>query len=362
MDMVLRPGKRFRACIACERSRVTMSSIFVFYGFSGSPTVPVPDFPNGADHDQSYSLAAETLALSLRTLYPDDHIYVQQTWTKALLVQALEAAVSPIRQVHIFSHAKSTRLSLAYRYDNNARLRKRAAEFNALPEESSHRAIKAMREEDALVTGYFARALEKERLAKVRSNHMEGSSWHIWGCHSGDSVTKFEGVDDADIDPYLERFNFRLTAVPGIAVDIAKSLGVICTAASDGGGSEFWHSTLNGKVQRNDVATPPTLPFWLWPTRGSRWVSFDPAGALLPKPLLFGQPQNKRGHHKPRPPKWLIELFWSQRTAPITPGQHRSLAARVNAVLEPYWEDTLDAKRYYVRRLVTLGKRACNFD
>lgn len=334
-----------------------MSSIFVFYGFSGSPKRPVPSFPNGTDHDRSYGLAAQTLATSLRTLYPADEIRVQQTWTKDLLLRALETTAGPIRQVHIFCHAKATRLSLAYRYDDNARLRARAAEFNAAREGSTDCAIRAMTEEDALIAGYFAHALDDERRAMLRRSHMEGACWHIWGCHSGFTSDKFEGIGDDTIDPYLERFNLGLPAVPSIALDIARSLGVVCTAARDGGGSEFWHGTASGKVQRNDTATPATLPFWLWPTRGSRWVSFNPAGDLLPRPVMFGRLQNKRNLHKPRPPKWLTELFWSQHRSPPTLVQRRALLAKANAVLEPYWEDALDARRYYVRRLVNVGKK-----
>lgn len=286
-----------------------MSSILVFYGFSGSPKEPVPSFPDGVDYDRSYQLAAETLGSSIKKLFPTDNVHVRQAWTKDAILRALETASESIRQVYIVAHADSTRLALACRYDGNARLRKSAVKHNAVPRTDTKRAIEAMKDDDALIAGFFANALEELRLATIKSNHVNGASWQIWGCYAGYASDTFRGIGDADIDPYLERFNFDLPTVPGIAVDIAKSLGVTCTAARDGLGLEFWRRMPTGKVVRNDTRTPANPPFWLWPTRGSRWVSFDPSGKPLPRPLIFEQPRKRPILPTARPPRWLTDLF-----------------------------------------------------
>lgn len=286
-----------------------MTSIFIFYGFSGDSGVPLPNFPEGVDHDQSYYLVAETLGVSIKRLFPTDNIHVQQAWTKDTILQTLEMASEPVRQVHIVAHANSTRLSLAYRYDSNTRLRALALKHKPIHASNTECAIEAMREDDALVAGFFAKALEEPRLAAIKSNHINGASWQIWGCYAGCASVTFRGIGDANIDPYLESLNFDLPAVPGIAVDIAKTLGVTCTAARDGVGLEFWHRTPSGKVVRNGTRTPSNSPFWLWPAKRSRWVSFDPSGNLLPEPIIFEQPRKRPILPTARPPRWLTDLF-----------------------------------------------------
>lgn len=299
-----------RSGARCDTSthEAKVNSIFVFYGFSGNPRLPVPSFPNGIDHDGSYRLVAETLGVSIKKLFPHDNIRVQQAWTKDIILQTLESAVEPIRQVHVVSHANPTRLSLAYRYDGNARLRTLALKHNTLNHSSDELAINAMREDDALVAGFLANALEKSRLAKIKSNHLYGANWQIWGCYAGCATARFEGIGDPDIDSYFERLNFDMLEVPSIAIDIARSLGVICTAAYGGSGLEFWHRLSTGETMRNNTNTPNRMPFWLWPAKRSRWISFDPSGNVLPKPVIFEQPRRRLVFSSTRPPKWLTEL------------------------------------------------------
>jgi hypothetical protein len=140
---------------------------------------------------------------------------------------------------------------------------------------------------------------------------MSGASWQIWGCYAGYEEDTFEGIGNADIDPYLKRFNLGNPPVPGVAVDIAKHIGVTCTAAIDGSGLEFWHGTSSKKVVRNDRKTPAKKPFWLWNTSGSKWVSYDSTGSRLPKPIIFEQARDAADLPTPKPPKWLTDIFWS---------------------------------------------------
>ena len=67
---------------------------------------------------QSHRLCADTLKVSLSKLFPTDLISVHQAWRHGVVVEKLLAAVDPIRQVHIFTHGDSTRLSLAYVYND----------------------------------------------------------------------------------------------------------------------------------------------------------------------------------------------------------------------------------------------------
>lgn len=286
-----------------------MASIFIFYGFSGNSGVPLPSFPDGVDRDQSYRLVAETLGVSIKKLFPTDNIHVQQAWTKDAILRTLETTSEPVRQVHIVAHANSTRLSLAYRYDSNTRLRTLALKHKPMHFTDAECVIEAVREDDAFVAGFFAKALEEPRLAAIKSNHIDGASWQIWGCYAGYASVTVRGIGDTDIDPYLESLNFDSPTVPGIAVDIAKTLGVTCTAARDGVGLEFWHRMPTGKVVRNGTKTPANPPFWLWPAKRSRWVSFDPSGSLLPEPIIFEQPRKRPILRTARPPRWLTDLF-----------------------------------------------------
>jgi len=288
-----------------------MSSILIFYGFSGDQGRPVPSFPDGTDHDRSFQIVAETLKVSLEKLFPADDIRVQQAWTKDQILPLLESPPERIRQVHIACHGLASRLSLAYYYDHLTRLRALARHYNVAPGTEDDRAIAAMRDEDALLAGFFSRALDPARVATIRGNHESGASWQIWGCFAGQSLVRFEYTGDPDLTPYFDRFNFGLGNVPGIAVDIATSLDVTCTAARDGSGLSFWHGPRARRVKKNNTSVNAVPPFWLWSTRGSRWVSYDSAGSVLPNPVIFGLPRGSGDLPTPKPPRWLTDLFWA---------------------------------------------------
>ncbi|GEM_PF-5525024 len=304
-------------------------NIYIFYGFSGSQRSPMPAFPAGKDHDQSLALTAQTLQKSLAASYPGDHVEAVQAWSKDVLLQKLEgAAAGSIRQVHVCCHGDSAMLSLAYRFDGGKRLVARAKKFNAMAGTDNARALKAMAQEDAIIAGFFANALDKKRLAKIRKNHAAGASWQIWGCYAGSAATVFGGFGHADGDPYLKRFNLGKSSIDGVAVDIAKSLGVTVTGAAGKGGLEFWHGESGKSVVRNDTKTQARLPFWLWNVASSTWHTFDSAGAQLSKPTIFQTARDPKALKSGKPPKWLTDLYY---TAIAPPAKTKGLATLSDA-------------------------------
>lgn len=284
-------------------------SIYIFYGFSGSQA-GAPSFPDGTDADKSFQLVAETLAESLRKIYPTYQVYTRQAWTKEKILETLESAREPIDQVHIACHGDSTRLSLSYEFGGGSRLEDRARRFNSMSGSDLERAAAAMLDEDAIVAGLFSLALDRSRLDRIKTKHVSGASWQIWGCYGGYETVTFQGVGDPELDAYFQRFNVGSAEVSGIAVEIAMSFGVVCTAAKGAGGLEFWHGESGQRVVRNSTQTPARKPFWLWNTTGSTWVSYDRTGARLPRPEMFHIPRDSSDLPTPQPPTWLTDLFW----------------------------------------------------
>src|SRR6266511_2175652 len=285
---------------------------YVFYGFSGAQ--PLPSFPDGRDTDQSFALVARTLEMTLKKLFPGDDVHVIQAWTKEKILDALEHATAPIRDVHIAAHGAATWISLAYHF--NPRLVARILRVNALAMSEHERALETMRSEDAMIAGFFTNAIDPARLAAIRANHGPGASWQIWGCYAGESPTRF---GDPSLPPplfeYFQRLNLGLAQVDGVAAEIAKRLGVVCTAARDRPGQperglEFWHGTRARTVEKNTTTTPAQMPFWLWNVPGSEWVSYDSSGGALPNPQFLGTARTPAELLAGKPPRWLSDLFW----------------------------------------------------
>ncbi|MBU0680016.1 MAG: peptidoglycan recognition protein family protein [Proteobacteria bacterium] len=313
----------------------TAKSIYVFYGFSGDPG-KVPAFPTGKDNDRSLELVAATLKDTLAALYPSDKIYVLQAWTKNIIIDSLAKATEKIRQVHIACHGDSTMLSLAYKFDQGNRLKARAKRINGMTGTSSALAIAAMKDEDALVAGFFTHAVDQTTLQKIKNNHLEKAAWQIWGCYCGYASDSFSGIGDAVIDPYLKRFNMGKLSLPGLAVEIAKTLGVTCTAAKGGAGMNFWHGEKGKKVVQNSNTTPAKKPFWLWNTKGSTWVTYDAAGKALPKPLLFQVARDKSALPAPQPPAWLTQA--GILAAGLSIGLARKFRAPLGKTMSKFFE------------------------
>jgi hypothetical protein len=292
-----------------------VKGIWLFYGFSGSQRLPVPSWPDGVDHDRSLEMTAQTMAKSLGGLFPSDRIRVHQAWTKDTILTNLEAALEPIRQVHIFTHGVAPGLFLAYAYGGGARLKERAVRYNQGPGTDEQRALAALLEEDALLTGLLTRALPSNRVDAIKARHAPGAVWQIWGCRSGVSNARFEGDDDPDLDAYFKRFNFDATIanpLPGVARNIADALDVICTAAAgpDEQGLNFWVAPRPDEVRPASTQDPAQPPFWLWNTSGAKWVSYGAAGLPMNETVMLGRVRRPDALVPPKPPDWLTGLFW----------------------------------------------------
>jgi hypothetical protein len=291
-----------------------VSVILIFYGFSGDPGVPVPSFPGGRDRNRSFEMVAETLATSIRKLFPGDTVEVHQAWTKEAILSTIEAAPDPIRQVHVACHGDSDGLSLAYHYDHLSRLDANVTAIEAMAGTDEEKGVQTLLDDDALQAGLFARGLDPARRATLRGKFAAGAGWQIWGCWSGYEATTFGDSTGPVATPrrlaYWRRLNFGPASVPGVAIDIAVNLGVTVTAARDGWGLSFWHGKPDRSIHPNGNATPARPPFWLWNTPGSKFVSFGPNGVRLPKAIILGAERSVFDLLPGRPPSWLTDLYW----------------------------------------------------
>ncbi|MEM7374376.1 MAG: hypothetical protein AAF587_37625 [Bacteroidota bacterium] len=291
------------------------TSMYVFYGFSGD--ISTPSFPNGQDKNQSFKLTAQTLGKTLQHLHPTSDVKVVQAWTKDIIIRELEAADKPIKQVHIVAHGDSGWISLAYGFGRGNRINGRISRINALSVSENEKALQTLKDEDALVAGFLTRGLSASKKTKIKGNHASNAFWQIWGCFSGWATTKFNGdPDDAEWDKYFKRLNFGQARLDGIAVEIAKTFGVKCTAARGKGGLEFWHGTSGKQVLRNTRSTAAVLPFWVWLTRQSKWHTYDSGGTELPKAFVIGEEKDAAVLTKPKPPSWLTDIYYQQLVVP----------------------------------------------
>lgn len=286
--------------------------IYCFYGHSSAGIQAGSGvFPDAIDKDLSFKMAAETVADSLRKVYTKDNIIVIQAWTKDKIIDALKSDGLPIRQVHIFCHGDADWLSLAYKFDHLNRIKNRARAIDAMAGSETAKGLEALKQDDAFIVGYLSRVMDGATKSKIKSNHSVGASWQIWGCFSGYQRTTFTGFDDDPLlDRYFKRFNFGLTDFDAIAVEIAKTFGVIVTAAV-GKGLAFSHGTPSGQVIRNDKHVLPVKPFWMWLESNSHWNTYDAAGNAVPKANLFGKDREVSELPTGKPPKWLTEAFYS---------------------------------------------------
>ncbi|HZF47526.1 MAG TPA: hypothetical protein VE093_02690 [Polyangiaceae bacterium] len=289
-------------------------SIYIFHGHYGD--LPrgqqAAKWPNGVEHNQSFALAAKTLENILTHWFMSTRVYVRQAWNKDILFRELERATLPIRQVHIMAHGESTQVSLAYRYDDGKRLKDRIKKFNldkSTPKEKL--AFRQWQAEDALVVGYLRHYLGNKGIAKIKNNHARDASWQIWGCYSGFPEATLGTSDDVERNVYFRRFAYKqnTATISGIAVEIAKMLGVTCTAAIGQGGTQFWRGAGKGRAQISSSKERAVKPFWLWLNHNSRWVSYDPTGAALDQPVMFQWTWDKSSVSGPQLPQWLIDAY-----------------------------------------------------
>jgi len=297
---------------------------YVFYGFSGSQKEPLPKWPDGTDHDSRFKLAAQTIAKSLRTLFPTDNVMVVQAWKKDIILDTILAATLPIREIHLCCHGDATRLSLAYKYDNAAWVTRSADLMDRLAKRTFNGAHiiddiglgkASIKSELAICAGLFSSVLSQWKRMRVRLNFASDAAWMIWGCYAGGaSGTHGSGYDPGPVKRYFERMNLGASSVDGIAKEIARELRVKCTAATGRGGTEFWHLEKEKKklvVVKNDEKTPGNLPHWMWGVAKSHWVTYDSTGAEETAPYILGSSRSKadletKDH---QPPAWLTKLY-----------------------------------------------------
>ena len=292
-------------------------SMYVFHGYGGhGRAVGSPEnFPDTPEFDASFRISGETLRDTLQKRFPDDKVFVQKAWEKNSLLATLASAADPIAQVHIMCHGAPTRASLAAFYDNLSRLRARARRFNALPKpDDEANVVAALREEDALCANFFKRGMDAGAKAALKGRHARDASWHIWACACGNPEGAL-GYPDPEIDVYLKRFGFGQLKAEGIAIEIARELGVVCTASIEDvatdNGLAFWHGDAKKNVVRNDNKTGAKKPFWMWIDPKAKWVSYDAAGKAMPEVSFMGVTRKPADLPKDGPPKWLTDAYWA---------------------------------------------------
>ncbi|MEJ7599008.1 MAG: hypothetical protein WKG01_13960 [Kofleriaceae bacterium] len=300
------------------------SACYVFYGFSGSQSQPLPKWPDGTDHDSRFKLAAETLAKSLRRLFPTDDVRVVQAWTKDIILDTILAAKLPIREVHLCCHGDATRLSLSLDYNHTAWVELIADKMDHLAQLtwSGQRILDdkaigelSIKSELALCAGLFSSVLSWWTRMRLQRKFRSDAAWMIWGCYAGgESATYGSGRNPPPVKRYFGRMNLGASSVDGIAKEIARELGVKCTAATGHGGTQFWHLEKREKklvLVKNDKHTHAKLPHWMWGVAKSHWVTYDKAGNLEEDAYILGLWRSKadlltEGHE---PPAWLTRLY-----------------------------------------------------
>ena len=313
--------------------------IFIFYGYSGNePGGRVPDFPDGEDANKLFQLGAETLedALRKRCRNAQDFV-VRKAWSKNTIIESLTgASPNSVSQVHILCHADGPWLSLAYKYNGYGRVKDRADMFNPRfrsamgPDAKRDIAIEAMNEEDALVSGLFdTGVLPQQTIDAIKNRMRMDAVWQIWGCNAGGEAAVFFGnTVHGNVNEYSRHLNIYATRVAqrpcvhqptgdlcfeGVAYHIARTLGVTCTAARGGRGTQFWYAGRGRRVIRTDENTPARLPIWLWATSSADWVTWRKNQATntvesVTPPVVLGEPIADQ--RDPKPPAWLTGLFW----------------------------------------------------
>jgi hypothetical protein len=284
----------------------------IFHGYSGS-RVLTGDFPDGTEKDQSFRIAADTLGGYLTTEQYQVSIY--QSWTKSIIERTITAAAEKsIAELHIFCHGDPIGLSLAYGYQRGARALEQATMYNQYPATDFGATKRALREEDAILSGWGSFALTPDELRALRSKFADGALIQIWACFTGEFEWRFGSHPNPTLRTYFLRFNRTLPKVPGIARDLAMSFGLDCTASqSDGSfGLEFWHRGPTAKIVLNTSGVRAKAPFWLWPVKGAVWKTYKPDGTLnansirMPGGRSF---QPTATEVRPgMPPKWLTGL------------------------------------------------------
>jgi pimeloyl-ACP methyl ester carboxylesterase len=304
-QIVLLPGEPFRPAwgegeLQGEEPGASGAKlrIVIFYGYSGA---------HGAgttERDHSNQMVARTLKEHLARRFPADQIDVVCTWHKNAFVNELIASTLKIRQIHYCGHGFGGGLSMAYH--NRVAETERgtlAAQLDASSATALEKRKTALVRDAALISGFFTDALPAAKLATLKANLAPGAMMQIWGCFTGAPQHTFDTADT-----FWNLFNAAGAPMDGIALHIAKSLGIEVTAVTDPGGihgMNYWYRDASGTF--HDSNRKSRMPHWLWPSsKKVVWVTYDASGNANKTSINFmGKATPPKDLPAGRPPKWL---------------------------------------------------------
>lgn len=91
------------------------------------------------------------------------------------------------------------------------------------------------------------------------------------------------------------------------------ALGVPVTAVQklkgqEEGGAQFYYRKSNGKIVEipDDRSVPG--PYWMWPDRNAKWVTYKPDGTLSNEVRLFSTEYDPKDVPSGPPPKFYTDL------------------------------------------------------
>jgi len=272
--------------------------IVVFYGYSGAHG------PGTTERDLSNQMVARTLKEHLARRFPSDQIDVVCAWHKNAFVNELIASPLKIRQIHYCGHGFMGGLYMGYQ--NGVAVGERtalAAQLDASSLTALEKRKIALVKDAGLMSGFFTDGISAAKRATLKGNLAPGAMMQIWGCFAGAPQHTFDTGDS-----YWNLFNAAGAPVDGIALHIARSLGIECTAVMDPGGihgMNYWYRDASGVF--HDSKRKSRMPHWLWP--GSKkvvWVTYDASGTANKTSINFmGKATPPKDLPAGKPPAWL---------------------------------------------------------
>ncbi|HEU0302640.1 MAG TPA: hypothetical protein VFR37_24480 [Longimicrobium sp.] len=296
--------------------------ILIFYGYSGAAG------DGTAERDQTHLMAALTLKEHLEKRFSGDSIEVICAWHKNAFVRALlnPSGTGSIRQIHYVGHGAGG--GLFFGYQNRIAVKKRRALELALRVATTlSAAVKrqlGLRRDSGLMPGFFTDALDAAKLKTIKDQMADDTLMQVWGCFAGAPQFTFDTSS-----AYWNLFNNGAASVPGIARDLAKSLGIHVTAVRDPElihGMDYYYRDEKGDYHTG--RRPDRMPHWLWPSsKKVIWVTYDTAGTPDEKKIRFmddvlDPASASKGLKAGRPPAWLtkeIPLARAKTKPPAAP-------------------------------------------
>jgi len=280
--------------VLCQAAPPPTLRICIFHGYQGTRG------------DVSNLMVARTLGKHLARRFPSDQIDVICALHKNAFVKTLLDSPLPIRQIHYVGHGFMGGLYFGYKHpvalaERNGVKENFATIFKTMP--ATTKRILALNSDAGLMSGFFTDAFDPALLTKIRANLAPGAMMQIWGCFAGARQHTFDTSDR-----YWNLFNAAGAPVDGIALHIARALGIDVSAAIDvteTHGMNYWFRDEAGKFNGTDKR-PARLPQWLWPSRKSvSWITWDSAGKGDTSSINFMGKARPASELRPgRPPGW----------------------------------------------------------